>query len=209
MLAESTRTARAGMRGIALIPVLVVLAFAALLWIFHEPILSGAGAFLDNGAQPHQAEAIVVLAGGWRGERIVAAADLKERGLAPLVVVSGAVTLYGQRECPMAIDFIRRMGRSTEGYVCADSNASSSKEEAGNVADFLRKRGLKRVLVVSCDTHMRRASRLWRKQAPDLDLTFVSAPSPNFELKRWYKTREGRKWVVLEWTKVITSYFGI
>ncbi len=209
MPAESTRTAHAGRRGIALIPILLVLALAVLLWIFREPILSGAGTFLDNGAQPHHAEAIVVVAGGWRGERILAAADLKERGLAPLVVVSGAVTLYGQRECPMAIDFIRRMGRSTEGYICADSQANSSKEEADVIVEFLRQRGLKRVLVVSCDTHMRRVSRLWRKKAPDLDLTFVSAASPNFELKGWYKTREGRKWVLLEWTKVITSYLGI
>ncbi len=209
MLAESTWTAHAGRRGVALIPVLALLAMVALLWVFHEPLLSSAGTFLDNGEQPHQAEAIVVVAGGWRGERILAAAGLKERGFAPLVVVSGAVTLYGQRECPMAIDFIHRMGRSTEGYICAESQANSSKEEADVVVDFLRHRGLKRVLVVSCDTHMRRASRLWRKRAPGLDLTFVSAASPNFDLKRWYKTREGQKAVVLEWTKVISSYFGI
>jgi uncharacterized SAM-binding protein YcdF (DUF218 family) len=209
MPSECTRTARAGRRGIAPIPLLAIVAAVVLIWAFHEPILSSAGTFLDNGAQPRQAEAIVVIAGGWRGERIVAAANLKERGFAPLVVVSGAGEFYGRGECPMAIDFIRRMGISTEGYVCADSKASSSKEEADAVADFLRGRGLKRVLVVSCDTHMRRASRLWRRRAPDLDLTFISAPSPNFDLKRWYKTREGWKSVVLEWTKVITSYFGV
>ena len=209
MPSESTRTARASRRGIALIPILVIVAAVVLIWAFHEPILSSAGTFLDNGAQPHQAEAIVVVAGGWRGERIEAAANLKVRGFAPLVVVSGAGELYGKGECSMAIDFIGRKGNSTEGYVCADSIANSSDEEAVAVARFLRSRGLKKVLVVSCDTHMRRASRLWRERAPDLDLTFISAPSPNFELKRWYKTREGWKSVVLEWTKVITSYFGV
>lgn len=200
---------RLGQRGIALIPLLAIVAAVVLIWVFRESILSSAGTFLDNGAQPHKAEAIVVIAGGWRGERIVAAANLKERGFAPLVVVSGAAQFYGQGECPASIDFIRRMGISTEGYVCADSKASSSEEEAAALANFLRGRGLKRVLVVSCDTHMRRVSRLWRKRAPDLDLTFIPAPSPNFDLKRWYKTREGRKAVVLEWSKVITSYFGI
>ena len=209
MRSEFRRTARASRRGIALIPLLVIVAAVVLIWAFHEPILSSAGTFLDNGAQPHQAEAIVVVAGGWRGERIVAAADLKERGFAPLVVVSGAGEFYGKGEYPVAIDFIGRMGRSTEGYICAESNASSSQEEADTVVEFLRGRGLKRVLVVSCDTHMRRASRLWRKKAPDMDLTFISAPSPNFDLKRWYKTRKGQKAVVLEWSKVITSYFGI
>jgi uncharacterized SAM-binding protein YcdF (DUF218 family) len=209
MPSEFRRTARASRRGIALIPLLAIVAAVVLIWAYHEPILSIAGTFLDNGEQPHQAEAIVVVAGGWRGERIVAAANLKERGFAPLVVVSGAGEFYGQGECPMAIDFVRRMGRSTEGYICAESKASSTQEEADSVVEFLRGRGLKRVLVVSCDTHMRRASRLWRKSAPDLDLTFVSAPSPNFELKRWYKTREGWKSVVLEWSKVITSYFGV
>jgi uncharacterized SAM-binding protein YcdF (DUF218 family) len=68
---------------------------------------------------------------------------------------------------------------------------------------------MKSVLVVSCDTHMRRASRFWRKAAPDLDITFVAAPSPNFDLKRWWVTREGRKAVMLEWQKMVTSFFGI
>ncbi|HPT27417.1 MAG TPA: YdcF family protein [Bryobacteraceae bacterium] len=202
-------SARPSRRGGALLPVLVVILALILLWLFHEPVLSSVGTVLDNGEAPHKADAIVVLAGGWRGERILAAADLKERGYSPVVIISGASTLYGQNECQLAMSMVGSMGRSTDGYMCAGSLAESTLDEAGEVVLILRARGMKRVLVVSCDTHMRRASRLWRKAAPDLDLTFVSAPSPNFELKRWYAKREGRKAVSLEWMKMVTSYFGI
>jgi uncharacterized SAM-binding protein YcdF (DUF218 family) len=124
-------------------------------------------------------------------------------------VVSGATTLYGVNECRLALGYIEGMGRTTDGFVCAESKANSSKEESGVILDMLRQRGLKSALVVSCDTHMRRAGRLWRSAAPDMKLRFVSAPSRNFDLKRWYKTREGWKAVGLEWTKLVTSYFGI
>jgi uncharacterized SAM-binding protein YcdF (DUF218 family) len=181
----------------------------ALLWYFHEPLLSGVGTYLNNGEAPRKADAIVVLAGGWRGERILAAAELKERGFAPVVVVSGASTLYGQNECQLAIAMIGRMGHPTDGYLCASAQAESTLDEAGTVAARLRPLGVKSVLVVSCDTHMLRASRLWREAVPGMKLTFVSAPSPHFDLKRWWTTRIGRKAVSLEWTKVVTSYFGI
>lgn len=204
-----SRTRWAGRRGIAVIPLALGILLILAAWHYRKPALSSAGTFLDNGEKPRQADAIVVLAGGWRGERILAASELKDKGMAPVVVVSGTLAVYGQQECLLAIEYLRLLGRSTEGFVCADSRADSTAEEAAAVAGFLRKHAFKRILVVSCDTHMRRATLLWRKQAPDLDLTFTPAASPNFDLKRWYATREGRKAVVLEWSKLITSYFGI
>jgi uncharacterized SAM-binding protein YcdF (DUF218 family) len=209
MAGGKRRRSCAGERGIALLPLLALVLVIVVVWAFWEPMLAGVGTFLDNGEAPKKADAIVVLAGGWRGERIEAAAELKEKGYAGLVVVSGAVTLYGQKECAMAVSYVQAMGRSTEGYVCAESEANSSKEESDAVADVLRRRGAKSALIVSCDTHMRRAGRLWRKSAPDLELTFVSAKSRNFDLKRWYSTREGWKAVVMEWTKLVTSAVGI
>lgn len=209
MPVEPRRLTRARERGIAVIPLVLLILVCLLAWVYWEPALSGVGEFLNNGEAPKKADAIVVLAGGWRGERIEAASDLKAKGYAPLVVVSGTVTLYGQKECPMALAYLQAMGRTTDGYVCAESGANSSKEESETVIEALRQRGVKRALVVSCDTHMRRAGRLWRNAAPDIELTFVPAPSRNFDLKRWYGTREGWKSVVMEWAKLLTSYIGI
>ncbi|MBA3975847.1 MAG: hypothetical protein C0504_16705 [Candidatus Solibacter sp.] len=209
MRACMRRRSGAGERGMGLIPVLGLIVAVGVVWVMWEPALSGAGTFLDNGEAARKADAIVVVAGGWGGERIEAAARLKEQGYAPVVLVSGAVSLYGQKECGLALTYIQSKGYRTEGYACAESGANSTKEESAVVAENLRRRGLKSALIVSCDTHMRRAGRLWRKEAPELELTFISAPSPSFELKRWYRTREGRKAVFLEWTKLVTSYLGI
>jgi uncharacterized SAM-binding protein YcdF (DUF218 family) len=198
-----------GQRGIAILPIAAIVLALLLLWGFRDPILGSFGTFLDNGSQPEKADAIVVLAGGWRGERILEAWNLKQKGYAPVVVVSSAAVIFGQKECLMGIDMLRRMGRPTDGFVCAESASTSTEEEAAALAGFVRRAGYRKILLVSCDTHMRRASRLWGKIAPDLKQTFVSAASMDFNLKRWHKTREGRKAVVLEWTKVVTSYFGI
>ena len=196
-------------KGAGLLHILIAIAAIALIWIYHEPALSSVGTFLNTSEAPRKSDAIVVLAGGGRGERILLASDLKEKGYAPLVIVSGATKLYGQSECPMAIGMIAGMGRPTGGYICADSLAESTNDEAAAIAGFLKARGLRKVMVVSVDTHMRRAARLWRRVGKDLDLTFVAAPSPHFDLKRWYATREGLKAITLEYTKVVTSYFGI
>jgi uncharacterized SAM-binding protein YcdF (DUF218 family) len=209
MTNEARRGGRAGERGIALLPVCVFVILILVVWAYREPMLSKAGTFLDNGEAPKKADAIVVVAGGWGGERIEAAARLKEQGYAPVVLVSGAAVLYGQQECGLSLNYIRMKGHSTEGYACIESLGNGTREESLVVAENLKRLGHKSALIVSCDTHMRRAGRLWREAAPGLDLTFISAPSPSFDLKRWYATREGRKAVFLEWTKLVTSYFGI
>lgn len=209
MAAGTRRRSSAQERGMALLPLLALIVLIVVVWAFWEPMLGGVGTFLDNGEAPKKADAIVVLAGGWRGERVEAAVELKEKGYAGLVVMSGAMTLYGQNECALALSYVQSMGRGTEGFVCAESETNSTKEETDAVVDALRRRGVKSALIVSCDAHMRRAGRLWRKSAPDLELTFVSAKSRNFDLKRWYSTREGWKAVVLEWTKLVTSAAGI
>jgi uncharacterized SAM-binding protein YcdF (DUF218 family) len=87
--------------------------------------------------------------------------------------------------------------------------ATSTAEEAVAIAAELRKRGVKRCLVVSSRSHLRRAERILKRRMPDIELHFTGAESPLYNLERWHETREGRKAIFLEWAKTVTEPFGI
>jgi uncharacterized SAM-binding protein YcdF (DUF218 family) len=197
-------------RGFAYLPLLGLIAVCSLLWWQRDAILGSFGTFLDVGENPQKAEAAVVLAGGWRGERVLRAGQLARAGFVPLVLISGPMSSYGATECGPATAFALRQGFDAAWFQCIPSNANSTKEEAEAVVANLKQRGLKKVLIVSVASHLRRARRLYRQTAPEgLEMHFVAADPAGYKLRDWYQSREGRKDIFLEWTKVVTSPFGI
>lgn len=179
-------------------------------WLLREHWMGWAGTCLDTGRPPVRADVIVVLAGGWTGERVLKAGELVRAGYAPLAILdSPRGLLYGASECELASAFAVRRGYSAALFECLEMSATSTKEEADKVAAELRKRGVRRCLVVSVRSHLRRAERIMRKAMPDIELHFTGADSPLYRLDRWYESREGRKAIFLEWMKNVTEPFGI
>lgn len=173
---------------------------AALRWLAEYP---------DIGQPPVKAEAVLVLAGGWQGERILKAGELVRGGYAPLVLVSSPMGWYGLPECEAAMGFAARRGYPEQYFQCVPIQATSTREEAARIVPALRERKLKHVLLVTVSTHTRRAAALFREAAPEVRFTPVSAAPLNYETARWWTSREGRKAVFMEWLKLITGPFGI
>jgi uncharacterized SAM-binding protein YcdF (DUF218 family) len=196
-------------RGIALLPVFVLLASIGLLWWQSHNILAAAGNFLDVGEAPQKADAAIVLAGGWTGERVLRAGQLVRQGVVPYALLSSSATYYGLTECECESTYAVRNGYSPEMFQCLLVKASSTRQEAQQMVAELRRRGIKKCLIVSVDTHLRRSRRIFKQAAPEIEFHMISASSPNYRLSTWYQEREGRKAVFLEWTKVITDLFGI
>lgn len=196
-------------RGIALVPIVVLLALIALVWWQSHNILAAAATYLDVGEPPQKADAAVVLAGGWTGERVLRAGQLVRQGIVPYALLSSSATYYGLSECECESSFASRNGYPPEMFQCLLVKASSTREEAREMVKELRRRGIRKCLIVSVDTHLRRARRVFTSAAPEIEFHMVSASSPNYQLGNWYKSREGRKAVFLEWTKVVTDLFGL
>jgi uncharacterized SAM-binding protein YcdF (DUF218 family) len=185
---------------------------AALLagWTFRDSWLGALGSFLDTGAPPVHADVIVVLAGGWTGERVLLAGELVRAGYAPLAILdSPQGLLYSASECALASAFAVSRGYPAASFECLEMKATSTAEEAVAVAAELRRRGVEKCLVVSVRSHLRRASRIFRRTIPGVELHFTGAENPLYRLERWYETREGRKAIFLEWMKYATEPFGI
>lgn len=199
-----------GRWGFALLPMLLAAAIVLLAWFLRGAILAPVGTFLDNGEAPRKAEAALVLAGGWRGERVLKAGDLVRQGYVPYVVLSGPPSYYEQPECTYAIPFAVQHGLKAEWFQCAPNRATSTEEEAVAMVQELGRRGIRKCLVVSVRTHMRRARILFNEVKPaGMELHFIAAEDRAFRLEEWYKTREGRKTVLLEWLKLATTPLGL
>lgn len=201
---------RTSRRGFALLPILIAVAVLAILWWQRHRLISPLGTLLDNGGAPVKAEAALVLAGGWHGERVLRAGELVRQGYAPYVLLSGPDSYYEQPECDYAIPYAVKHGYPREIFQCAPNQARSTEEEARALVGELQRRGVRSCLVVSVRTHMRRARILFRRvQPPGLELHFVAAEDREYRLEDWYRSRQGKKAVLLEWLKLSTMTLGL
>jgi uncharacterized SAM-binding protein YcdF (DUF218 family) len=177
--------------------------FSSALW------LTWLGSFLVRTDPPAPADVAVVLAGDFRGARIVAAADLVRQGLTPRALVSGPDEVYGMYECEPAIAFAVAHGYPESYFVGAPNHARSTREEIGALLPVLHQMGVHRVDLVTSNFHTRRAGKLFRSLAPDLQTYVVGAGDLYFQPDTWWRTREGRKTFLMEALKTVATWFGI
>jgi uncharacterized SAM-binding protein YcdF (DUF218 family) len=167
------------------------------------------GGFLVKAEAPAPADIIVVLAGDFSGNRILTAADLVRKGVAPKALISGPAGAYGLHECDLAIAFATRHGYPQSYFIPFPNEARSTDAEADAVLAELRRQHAQRVDIVTSNYHSRRAGNIFRSKARDLELHVVSAPDQFFEPDTWWKNREARKTFLFEWMKTVATWLGM
>ncbi|MCS6843687.1 MAG: YdcF family protein [Caldilineales bacterium] len=198
MTAQVGRWARAVGRGLARLALglalALLVAFLVLGWQVNR---TGA---VDR-AQP--ADAIVILgahvnADGSPGSDLLSRTyrgmDLYNAGMAPVVICAGGIAgdrlSAGAVACRFAVE---ALGLPPErAWVAQALDALYTADEAVAVADLMRERGLRSVILVSHPLHLYRAAWLFRRQG----LEVYTSPT-NTELRRiappvrlWYTARE-------------------
>lgn len=180
-----------------------------LVYAGREPLLTGVGSFLVQAGPPVKADIALVLAGDGRGGRILRAAQLVREGFVPKVLVSGPDGNYGLHECDLAIPFAVKAGYPEAVFQHFENNARSTRDEARQAAAQLRRMGVRHVLVVTTDFHTRRAGRMYRSEAPDLEVSVVAAEDMYFSPSGWWRNREGQKTALYEWMKTVASWVNL
>lgn len=131
-----------------------------------------------------RAEAIVVLGGGVQPDGALSISSLRRalhgmalhwKGLAPLLVLSGAPREGGSGEAVLRADLARQCGISPQA-ILTGSNAQTTREEAVHVGAVLRPRGIRRILLVTNALHMARARGLFER----VGFEVLAAPSDDF-----------------------------
>lgn len=182
---------------------------AVLILLTSRVWLALLGSFLVKADPAAPADMVVVLAGDPSGNRILTAADLVRRGLAPLALVSGPAEIYGYHESDLAIPFATKRGYPESYFVALPNDTRSTTSEADVVIAELRRRKAHRVDIVTSNYHTRRAGSIYRSKAKDLQIRMISAPDKFFEPDSWWKNRDARKTFVIEWMKTVATWLGM
>jgi uncharacterized SAM-binding protein YcdF (DUF218 family) len=165
----------------------------------------------DDG--PARAQIAIVLAGDGKGGRILKAAELVRDGYVPQILVSGPAGFYGSYESELAIPFAVRHGYPREWFIPIPNESHSTGDEAVAMLTEVKRRQISQYLLVTSDFHTGRASRIYRSTARKMGLPppvrVVAAPDEHYRSGAWWRTREGLKAVVLEWSKTLATAVGI
>lgn len=188
---------------------IVAIGLAGGAFTFGDHILWSMGAFLTSREAPQKADIIVVIGGDFRGSRILTAAELVHKGYAPKVLVSGAGAVYGFHESDLAIEFAVKHGYPRDSFIGFHYPALSTVEEARADIAQLRLLGVHKYLLVTSDYHTRRAGRIFRREAQDLEEHTIGAPDRYWADGRWWTNREGRKIWFDETVKTFADYLRI
>jgi uncharacterized SAM-binding protein YcdF (DUF218 family) len=154
--------------------ILLVLAALAGLWIVACALLFE---WPRADAPPPKADAVVVLSGA-RNARLDPALRLVERGVAPVLAISGTGHDPRWRKARR----LCRLGRVDGARVlCFEPVPFSTRGEARAIARIAQERGWSRVVVVTSTFHVTRTRMLFRRCYRG-QLWVVGAPSPWWRL---------------------------
>lgn len=167
------------------------------------------GRELVHSEAPQKADIVSVIGGDYKGNRITKAAELVRQGYAPKVLVSGAGGQYGHLESELAIAYAVEKGYPRNIFIGLEYPALSTTDEARAVTARLRQMGVHKYLLVTSDFHTARAARVFRREAPDLEVHPIAAPDPDWNNGHWWSSREGRKLWFFETAKTVADRLGI
>lgn len=183
---------------------LVAMALVAALYASRGVWLRAMGEFLVRGEAPQAADVAVVLAGDGYGHRLMRAVDLARQGHVRQVLVDGPLGVYDSNEAELAIQFALRRGVPSELLAPVLMRARSTVAEAKAIDAELRKRNLSKALVVTSNFHTRRARAVFdRFGSPGIQYVVVAAPDEDFTPEDWWRSRDARKVVFLEYVKLL------
>ena len=144
-----------------------------------------------------KADAIVLLAGGYE-ERAPAAAQLYHAGYAPMIlltndgVLGGWSAKYGRNlyQIEWAEEELVKSGVPRERIVKLPFHGSSTMHDALEVKRYALDHGLKEIIIVTSDYHMRRALWAFRKVFSGTPVDFSAYPAKSNSIGVWGRTVE-------------------
>ena len=170
-----------------------------------------------------QASDMIVVLTGSVPDRILQAVDIyNERYSGKIVLVNSSRVDYdifvergveippgdAQLSKIAAID----LGVPEENILILEGNAKSTQDEALIIREYIRNnREIESIILVTSKYHSGRSKKIFRKALNGLDreINIYSSPSkydPS-NVSQWWKDKEDRKFVVLEYLKLANFYF--
>src|SRR6185312_8367962 len=166
---------------------IVVAVVAAYLLIFQTNPMWKVAEPLRMSSPPGPADAIVVFAGGVGEtgkagggslERLDQAVQLYRKGYAKYLVLSSGY-VYSFKDAENMRDLAIAQGIPASSIVL-EERATNTVENVEYVNDILKDHHWRSILLVSSPYHMRRATMVWHRMAPDVSVTPTPPPRSQF-----------------------------
>jgi uncharacterized SAM-binding protein YcdF (DUF218 family) len=203
-----------------LVSSLLILVIAGSIYYYRESILIVLGEYLITEYPLEKADAIAVLSGDVPA-RILEAIDIYKQGYAPIIILT-------MDEKPAGYDEMRSLGiKMPEGHdinqmialklgvpaasiIIIDKRVDSTYTEVTALYDFLKKRNLKSVVLVTSKYHTTRATKLFNF-VTNGPIKLITRPSKydTFDARHWWKVKRDVKQVLSEYEKLADYYFFI
>lgn len=175
----------------------IVILILLFVWLFAQT-----GKFLVTD-HPQKSDTILILAGE-TDVRPTRGIELLNQGYGSRVVldVPAEAKVYGLTLTDVAQKWIATLPKAALVDVCP-IRGLSTKAEALEAAECLRKAGGQSVLVVTSDYHTRRALSVFRHEVPGKTFTAAAAFDETQFGTQWWKHRQWAKTAAGEWVRLI------
>lgn len=184
---------------------LLLLVAAVALGVLWEPLLAGLGRWLAHSDPlPASADALVVLSGDPYGLREEEAARLWQRGVAPVMVVTGGPVAWQTVAGEVMARHLVALGVPPEA-IHVETRATSTAENAAFTLPMVKALGAGRVVVVTSNYHVQRTRLAFRRvyEPAGIQVSVHGASDPGFHPDRWWREPAGREYGLLELMKLV------
>jgi uncharacterized SAM-binding protein YcdF (DUF218 family) len=163
---------------------LIVLAALVVIWLVLCAVLF---VWPRAASTPRSADAVVVLSGG-RNSRLDPGIALVRRGVAEVLVISGA---RDDRHWPKARRLCRQGRIAAAQVICFEPRPFSTRGEARAIGRLAREHGWSRIVIVTSTFHVTRARMLVRR-CYDGRLWLSGTPTPWWRLPEEWAFETGK-----------------
>ncbi len=190
--------------------VVVIASFITLIGKYLGPNdLAGCGDSPSKELNCKEVDAIIAVSGGDTKARTEEAVSLFKRGWASQLVLSGAAKdKTGQSNADAMRDIAVALG-VPYGQILVDEQSETTKQNANEIAEILKKDGVSSVILVTSAYHQRRASLELANALPGVQIRNHPTPTDNQWSNWWWLTPSGWFLAIGELVRIVMFYLGI
>ena len=192
-----------------LICILIIFIFS--LYFFPDRLLNEVSKFLVHSDTLEPAEAIIVLSGSSTGNRIEAGVILFQKGLGKIIIISGEKIYPGYHTHSLMKNHAINLGVPADKIIVSEIEGEISTWGEGiHNLQKLKENKFKSFILVTSAFHTNRAHAVYEKLINHLgyDFKFMVYPAKDnrVPINDWWKSRNGRKNIFIEYLATLNFY---
>lgn len=178
-----------------LVVLLCLVALCGFLYLIRRPLLRVAGEYWVVEDRLERSDALIVLSDdNFYADRATRAAELFRQGMAPVVVASGRrLRSYAGIAELMQHDLVER-GVPGSAVLRVPQMGDNTREEAEALWPVVEGHRWRRVIVVTSNSHTRRARYIFKRVFPaTVEVCVAAARDFEYDPNHWWESRRGQK----------------